>query len=224
MDDLFHLLELSGVGCYLVDRFAAALMYADDIALLAPSLKGLQKLLFICEEYCCYWDIRLNAKKTKNLSFGKRATPTHPLKLNSAPIQWVDKWKYLGVTILHGKQFGCCVEDTLGKFYRALNSILRVDGRSDDMIMLRLIETHCVSLLSYAIEVVHIADKKQTSKMRVAYNSVFRKLFSYSYRESVTNLQHMLGRPTWEELISKRKRNFTERFVNLPDDSLVHIV
>ena len=130
----------------------------------------------------------------------------------------------MGVTILHGKQFGCCVEDTLGKFYRALNSILRVDGRSDDMIMLRLIETHCVSLLSYAIEVVHIADKKQTSKMRVAYNSVFRKLFSYSYRESVTNLQHMLGRPTWEELISKRKRNFTERFVNLPDDSLVHIV
>ena len=45
-----------------------------------------------------------------------------------------------------------------------------------------------------------------------------------SYRESVTNLQHMLGRSTWEELISKRKRNFTERFVNLPDDSLVHTV
>ena len=135
----------------------------------------------------------------------------------------MEKWKYLGVTLLHGRRFGCCVEDTLSKFYRALNSILRVDGKSDDIVMLRLIEAHCVSLLSYAIEVVHVADRKQSSKMRVAYNCIFRKLFGYSYRESVTDLQHMLGRPTWEELVAKRSDNFQKRFVYLPADSLVRI-
>ena len=71
VDDLLHLLEASGIGCYFVERFAAALMYADGTAVLAPSLKGLQKLLAICEDYCHDWEIRLNANKTKNICFGK---------------------------------------------------------------------------------------------------------------------------------------------------------
>ena len=119
--------------------------------------------------------------------------------------------------LVHGRRFGCCVEDTLSKFYRTLNSILRVDGKSNDIVMLRLIEAHCVSLLSYAVEVGHVADKKQSS------NSIFRKLLGYSYRESVTALQNMLGRPAWEKLVTKRSNNFTKRFTNLPADSLVRI-
>ena len=96
-----------------------------------------------------------------------------------------------------------------------------MDGKSDDLVMLRLLETHCLSILSYAIEVVHVADRRQKSKMRVAYNSMFRKVFNYSWRESVTDLQHALGRPTWEELVATRKDNFFKRFRYLPSDSLV---
>ena len=199
-------------------------MYADDIVLLAPSLKGLQKLLLLCQTYCEVWDIKLNANKSKAMAFGKGQTPSFQLILNSAPINWVEKWKYLGVTIVHGRRFGCCTEETLSKFYRSMNSILRVDGKSDDIVMLRLLESHCVPLLSYAIEVIHVADKRQSRKMRVAYNSVFRRLFGYSYRESVSSLQHMLGRPTWEELITKRRDNFLRRLVNLPSDSLVRAI
>ena len=54
--------------------------------------------------------------------------------------------------------------------------------------------------------------------MRVAYNSMFRKIFNYSWRESVTELQHVLGRPTWEELIASRTANFQGRFCFLPAD------
>ena len=147
----------------------------------------------------------MNPKKTKALWFGKGSHPRCHLTLNGSPIEWVDRWNYLGVTLVHGTSFNCCINDTLGKFYRAANTILRVDGKSDDLVMLRLLETHCLSILSYAIEVVHIADRRQKSKM-------FRKVFNYSWRESVTDLQHALGRPTWEELIAKRKDNFFERF------------
>ena len=107
------------------------------------------------------------------------------------------------------------------KFYRAANTILRVDGRSDDIIMLNLLETHCLPVLSYAIEAIEVVDRRQKSKMRVAYNSIYRKLFGYSWRESVTDLQHTLGRPTWEELIDTRKSNFLSKFQFLPDNSLV---
>ena len=199
-------------------------MYADDLAVLAPSQRGLQKLLSLCENYCDNWDIKLNAKKSKNLWFGKGSPPKFCPVINGTQIEWVNKWKYLGVTVAHGPRFGCCIEDTLRKYYRALNSILRVDGRSDDTVMLRLIESHCVSILSYAIEMLHISDRKQKSKMRVAYNSVFRKLFNYFWRDSVTNLQHELGRPTWEELIEKRTNRFLSKINLFPSNSLTRIV
>ena len=224
VDDLFRLLESSGVGCYYLKRFAAALMYADDLAVLAPSLKGLQRLLLICENYCHKWDIKLNAKKTKNLWFGKGSAPSFGLKLNGTSIEWINKWKYLGVTLVHGPRFGCCAEETLSKFYKAVNSILRVDGRSDDLVMLRLLESHCVPILSYSIEVLHVADRRQRSRLRVAYNSIFRKLFHYSWRESVTDLQHALGRPTWEEMTTNRQSKFFSKFADFPADSLIRIM
>ena len=220
VDELICILKSSNVGCYVLEKFAAALIYADDMAILAPSLRGLQKLLLLCESYCIEWDIKLNPGKTKNLSFGAKSQPSCSLQLNGSSIEWVTKWKYLGVTLLHGPKFGCCVDDTLKKFYRAANAILRVDGRSDDVIMLRLLETHCVSVLSYAIEIVHVADRRKRSKMRVAYNSIFRKLFNYTWRESVTALQHALGRPTWEELISNRAVSFENKCRKMPIDSL----
>ena len=221
VDDLFEILKSSGIGCYYVEKFAAALMYADDMALLAPSVKGLQKLLSICESFCIEWDIKLNAQKSKSMSFGKGSSPSYKLRLSGDEIDWVTHWKYLGVTLVHGSRFGCCIDDTLKKFYRSANAVLRVDGRSDDIVMLRLLETHCLSVLSYAIEVIEIADRKQKSKMRVAYNSMFRKLFGYSWRESVTELQHALGRPTWEELVSMRTENFKSKIHLFPMDSLV---
>ena len=64
------------------------------------------------------------------------------------------------------------------------------------MILLQLIETHCVPVLCYAIEMVAVANRDERRSLRVAYNSIYRKLFGYRYFESVTNLQHSLARPT----------------------------
>ena len=57
-------------------------------------------------------------------------------------------------------------------------------------------------------------------QLRVAYNSIFRKIFSYRWSESVTPLQQFLSRPTWEELVDKRKRSFVESLRQRPFDSL----
>ena len=95
--------------------------------------------------------------------------------------------------------------------YRSLNAILQVEGRSDNLVLLRLLEAHCVPLITYAIETLHVADRDEKRSLRVAYNSIFRKLFGYRYFESVTNLQHALGRPTWEELVQKRQNGFLNR-------------
>ena len=211
IDDLIPILMSLNVGCYIRKAFVAAICYADDMALVSPSLKGLQKLLLACESYCKTWDICLNPKKSKCMSFGKRKSSLCNLKLNGHEIERTNKWPYLGVVLLSGPKFGCCISEKIKKFYRATNGILRIEGMPDDMLILRLIESHCIPILTYGVEVIHVADADIRRQLRVAYNSVFRRIFNYRPWQSVRELQSMLVRPTWEELLEKRKNNFLRR-------------
>ena len=79
--------------------------------------------------------------------------------------------------------------------------------------MLRLLETHCLPILTYAIEVVHVADVDIRRKLRVAYNAIFRKTYNYGPTESVRELQMFLERPTWEEFVERRVSNFAQKLV-----------
>ena len=171
------------------------------------ALKGLQRLLSVTEEYCQQWDIMLNAKKTKNMVFGKIHSPP-PLQLDKKDIEWVDTWTYLGVTLKADKQFNCCINEKIRAFYRSANAILRIEGRSNEMVMLQLLESHCLSVLTFGIEVIRVANRDERRRLRVAYNSIFRKVFDYRDWESVTELQRALKRPTWEELLARRKEKF----------------
>ena len=222
VDELITILKSSGIGCYVHNIFAAAMFYADDMAIIAPSIKGLQRLLDICGAYCDKWDICLNAKKTRNMSFGTKKEVGFQVTLNGVNVQWAVEWKYLGVVLKSGKRFGCSVKDRVKSFYRALNAVLRVEGRSNDMIFLRLIETHCAPILTYAIEIVHVADRDERRSLRVAYNAIFRKIFSYRYFESVTALQHRLERQTWEEVVQTCQSRFLKRAKQCDRNTLVY--
>ena len=215
VDDLVEILSAIGIGCYLKDVFLSILLYADDMALLAPSLKGLQTLLLATETYCKQWDIMLNAKKTKNMSFGvKHNLPQ--LVIDGKQIEWVQSWSYLGITLVSHKEFNCSIDQKVKSFYRSVNAILRIEGRSNEMVMLQLLESKCVSILTYGIDVIHVANRDERRRLRVAYNSIFRKLFGYRQWESVTELQHTLMRPTWEELIAKRQATFEKSLAQYP--------
>ena len=63
-------------------------------------------------------------------------------------------------------------------------------------------------------------------QLRVAYNSVFRKIFGYRAFESVTNLQHSLvpRRPTWEELVDKRQGVFLQKAQLCEEGSLIKLL
>ena len=224
VNDLLLILKQRGVGCYYLNSFAAALFYADDMAILAPSLRGLQTLLDICSRYCRDWDICLNAKKTKNIFFGRKCSNLATLTLDGKSIAWEENCVYLGVTLKSGKNFSCSVVEQVRKFYRCANAILRIDGRSDDLTMLSLLESHCLPILTYGIEMIYVSDRAERRKMRVAYNSIFRKIFHYRYRESVTALQGHLGRLTWEQLMAKRRTSFVQKALSCPPDSLLRVI
>ena len=214
VDDLVFILSELGVGCHILNTFVSILLYADDMALLSPSLRGLQRLLLTCEQYCSDWDICLNPKKSRNMCFGRRQNNLCKLRLNGGEIEWTDKWTYLGVDLLSGPRFNNCITEKIRKFYQASNHIFRIEGKSDNLLMLQLIETHCLPILTYGIEVITVSDRDTRRQMRVAYNSVFRRIFNYRPWQSVTELQNFLSRPTWEELVESRSQKFERKFRN----------
>ena len=59
--------------------FVAAIMYADDLALLAPTRSSLQTLLDICYAYGVQWCISYNPTKTNVMVFGKHVECSHKL-------------------------------------------------------------------------------------------------------------------------------------------------
>ena len=104
VDDLLLALRSSGAGCYMEELFVAAIMYADDLALLAPTRLSMQKLLNICQNYGIEWCLTYNPTKTNILVFGKSISH-EPLYLNGMSIATVPNYKYLGVNLIAGKQF-----------------------------------------------------------------------------------------------------------------------
>ena len=220
VDDLLTELKSLNKGCYVLQIFAAAFFYADDMAVIAPSVKALCTLLQACERYCAEWDICLNAKKSRCMYFGRKIEILHDIVLNNKVIEWAKEWSYLGVKLRSGKSFDCSIMDRVKKFYRCVNAITRIEGHSNELVMLRLLESHCIPLLTYAIEVVKVNNADERRQLRVAYNAVFRKIFRYRWSQSVTALQNFLGKLTWEQLVEKRRSAFVHRINAASSNSL----
>jgi hypothetical protein len=88
--------------------------------------------------------------------FGKRVANLCPLVLDGNKLDWVVSWVYLGIALVSGMFFSCSVSDRIKKFYKCAISILRVEGWSNDLTMLRLMEAHCVLVLTYGLEIIHV--------------------------------------------------------------------
>ena len=100
MDRLSVTLSETKVGCALGKTMVNHLAYADDLVILSPSVKGLQKLLNICSEYGEEHDIMFNHKKTECMYFpvkGRALINIPNVFLNAHLLRWVTKYKYLGI-------------------------------------------------------------------------------------------------------------------------------
>jgi hypothetical protein len=101
LDDLLAELEISGVGCRIHFEYFGALAYADDIVLLAPTVKGLNHLLGICSDWSAINNIVFNPTKSFVICFASKSnrwpsgTPI-PVFLNERLIPTVSTVTHLG--------------------------------------------------------------------------------------------------------------------------------
>ena len=63
MNILLNKLKEYQIGCYIGNKFCGALRYADDVALLCPSLSSLELMLSIADKFGKEFDISFTSDK-----------------------------------------------------------------------------------------------------------------------------------------------------------------
>ena len=96
MDALFDRLKRNAIGCHVGPVNAGAFGYADDVALVAPSLYSLRCMIATCEEFAIEYQIDFNPTKSKLICFNANIDHTPHLILNGQPVSVVLKDKHLG--------------------------------------------------------------------------------------------------------------------------------
>ena len=132
INDLIQELRKSREGCWVNGGYVGIIVYADDIALLSPSMDGLQNMIDRCEQYARLHNLTFSThenpakSKTKCMSFLKVDRALRNLHLNGKPLPWVSSVKHLGSTLTNDG--GCTLkQDLLEKraMYIAKNNELR---------------------------------------------------------------------------------------------------
>jgi len=104
----------------------------------------------ICSDYGDRFDIRFSSSKSQTTVFGGRCPSHFVVKLNEAPVPYVDTVKYLDVFINSRTN---CVDAALRNFFACFNNIMSVRGYGrNEMLAVILAKTYCLPILLYDCE------------------------------------------------------------------------
>ena len=194
INEIITILRKRGLGCHLISEFVGSILFADDLTLLAPTRAALQQMIDIVSDFLEENCLQLNVKKSKVMVFGKSYNDAIilPLTVNGERIDFVTEWRYLGVTVTGGKNFGFSARPDLSSFYRATNAILGSLKGAHEHVLLNLLYTNCVPILTYACAIKEYSNSDM-SDCNMAMNSAFRKIFGFRQWQSIRFLRELFG-------------------------------
>jgi len=97
-----------------------------------------------------------------------------PLRLDGKEILFVHSLKYLGVRLVAGKCFSCCVKSVRMKFYRTFNVVYyRSKGINTELTTLHLFKSYCLPFILYGTEAVSLNKSAIDKCIKLAVAKIF---------------------------------------------------
>lgn len=230
MREVSYATTSSGVGCFVGSLSCNIILYADDIVLLAPSWRALQKLINICVQVTAGLDMVFNANKSVSMIFEpydvkKHVTYEFPVfKINDHPLQVKTDFKYLGTVISNDLLDDLDISRQMGLLYARTNFLIRKFYKCSYSVKLCLFKTYCLNI--YNIALWDRFHKSVLRRMESAYVKCVKMFFGFARMDSVTNMFMELRLVTFKTLLSNAKLKFNERCVDHPNKllSMVHLI
>jgi len=97
VNDLAERINNLNCGIQIDDSFLNILLYADDIALIAPNEESLQRMLNVVTEWCEEWKLDINPIKSNVVHFRNPSVIRSYFTLNCAghTLEYATSYKYL---------------------------------------------------------------------------------------------------------------------------------
>ena len=192
VDNLFSELSQLGLGCHVGPAYAGAFGYADDIALLSPTIYGLRKMISICEKYAVDFHITFNPIKSKLICYNIDSSSVPPIYLNKESISIVNSDVHLGNYIssdIHDRN----IINNVCDFYQRSNSIIHDFYVCDSETLDSIHSTF--SMHMYGCELWNLTSG-YVDKFKIAWRKVKRciwKLNHLTHNSIVHNLSSYLN-------------------------------
>ena len=97
MTDLVAMLNKEKLGVNCLNLLIPALLYADDIVLMAENDEQLSKMLAVSATFARKWGLKFNCVKSKVMVIGQKTNPGKLWALGDISIEETNCYKYLGV-------------------------------------------------------------------------------------------------------------------------------
>ena len=193
MDELLFRLQSTRVGCHIGHIFYGAFSYADDLKLLSPSITGLQKMIYVCEEFSKEFSVTFNAKKTVAICYGCDGIDNlRTVRLGGTFINWVKRTVYLGNVVTNDNSD---VDDILwkkGKFIGSINKLNAQFGIAPFDLKMRLLNTYCSSW--YGCQTWRL-DTAAARQCRTEWNKAVRRTLCLPCRTRTALIPGLSGAP-----------------------------
>ena len=179
--DMIKMVVGSEIGCNIAGCFVNILAYADDMVLLAPSWRGLQRLLNIIEEAAVAIDMCFNTNKTVCMIFSpcnryKTVSESFPqFRLAGNNISFVPMFKYLGHLIDNKLLDDADVHREIKCLFTRTNIMIRRFSRCSLSVKLRLFRSYCICF--YDIALWKNVKASILSKLKSAYIKCMKMFF-----------------------------------------------
>eukprot|EP00914_Ancora_sagittata_P031962 GHVO01064754.1.p1 GENE.GHVO01064754.1~~GHVO01064754.1.p1 ORF type:complete len:389 (+),score=-11.85 GHVO01064754.1:266-1432(+) len=204
LDPLIDMLGRSETGCWVGDAFYGAMIYADDITLLCPSIGGIRNMLQICEKFCAERGIKFNATKSVCMRFSLNRNVGKPtLKLGGEDMKWEESVRHLGNYVSKDLSERVEVCHKRGDMFGRVNALLgNCLGMPRDVVS-KLITSQCFHL--YGCQAWRLADPS-IDKMSTAINRCTRRALGLHPRTHRFLLPPLLGCSPFNDQIKGRCR------------------
>ena len=221
MDALSSSLSNTPIGCSIGGVMVNHIMYADDLVIISPSAKGLQRLLDICADYSQSHDILFNDSKTVCMYMPANSSfyiNTPAVFLNGRRLSFTVKYKYLGTLMTHDGSDEANLSRQRGFFYARSNGLSKNFNACSPSVKATLFRTFCSNM--YCGHLWHDFRKSALRKLIVGYNHSFRFLMKFHRNCSASGMFVFNCVPSFMEMWRKYIYDFTQRLTN-SDNAIV---
>ena len=208
----------------LADKRLIVLLFADDLALVDVTIKGLQRKLNLLAEYCRKWGIYVNTDKSKIMVFknGRNLVSPYTWNYNGQLVEIVPKFEYLGLSLGSSNSLTPTINDRIAKTKRAMGAIFGSLKRFHDIpanVLIKILDTKIIPVLTYGSEIWGLCD---LTNVETVINGFYKIVLNLPCNCSNDLARGELGRHSLRPIIWRNVIKYWLKLLNSEPGMAIH--